>query len=287
MNRRLAAVLTPLLALGLAACTGSGSAEPEAAKTLDPRDALVASTEGMLGGNYKFTIDSPDETGMSGLVDATAKSLALELKSASEGTEMTMNFLVIDPTRYVKIEMDMGETAEQLKSLEGLDVSDPEIKETVETLKTLVDTFSGKTWMKIDMTKIKSDDFNLDATQPDVIGLTPLLSASTTAERSGNTITGTLDLSTVQTKDDFFSATMLDGIDPAAAKAVPYQVTVDDKGRLTKATFDLPKTTDTPAGKWTIGVDGYGTVEKMTAPVNNNVVDAPDTVYDMMNGETA
>ncbi|WP_157408640.1 hypothetical protein [Actinoplanes sp. N902-109] len=239
MNRRVAAVLVPLLALGLGACTD----DP------DPKTALAGSTAGIKAGNYTFSVTLPDGTTGKGVVHTPAASI--DLTSTS--------FLLAGADRYVKLTTDPGEANKQLQSLQQLGTGDPKL---VDGLQSTVDMLSGKTWMKLDPAKVTAARYTFPADNADVVGVTALLGAATTA-KGGDTITGTL---TAATKGLFAPVT----------GSVPYAATLDDKGRLTKLVLD---------GKWTAEFSGYGAAATPAAPPADQAAEAPDQAYAALNGQ--
>jgi hypothetical protein len=271
MNRRFAAVLVPLLALGLGACTDKP----------DPKTALAASTSGIKTGSYTFSLTMPGDNSGKGVVHTPSKSASIDFVTASEGSKGEMNFRLAGTDRYVKLTTDVGETRKQLQSLQALGTGDPDSAKLVDGLQSMVDMFSGKKWLKLDMSKVTAKEFQFQPENPDVIGVGTLLGTATTA-KGDDTITGTLDATAVK-DDGVFS---FEGIDPAAGKAVPYEATLDSKGRLTKLVLDVPKLTDTPAGKWTAEFTGYGAATQQQAPAATEVEEAPDQAYQALNSES-
>ncbi|MFI7597186.1 hypothetical protein [Actinoplanes sp. NPDC049681] len=278
MNRRFAAVLVPLLGISLAACTGDD--QPS-----DPKAALVASTSGLKAGNYSFTASMPGDTSAKGVVHIPSHSASLDLDTVDDGTKGKVQFRIAEPDRYVKMTMDMGETAKQLEGLSALRGDDPRTAKLTEGLQAMMDLFSGKQWLRLDMSKVKSEELKVSIDNPDLTGATGLLGGVATAERKGDVITGTLDVTKVSGDSQLFGESAVKGADPAQAKAVPYEATLDDEGRLAKLVLDMPKTGDSPAGKWTVEVSGYGKASKQEAPPAAEVKEMPQSAYDMINGK--
>lgn len=279
MNRRFAAVIVPLLALGLAACSDDKADQPA-----DPKAALIASTSGVDAGNYSASVAMPGGGAATAVVHAPSKSAALSTEAVvEEGQKGKVDILFVDPNRYVKMTMDMGESAAQLESLKELGQGDPESAKMLEGLQTMVDTFSGKTWMKLDTSKVKENtELGFDFAKPDVAGLGEIFAGVGTAERKDDVITGTVDVTSVKKDAGLLGESNFDGVDAAAGKAVPYEATLDDEGRLNKLVLDMPKAGDTPAGKWTLDITGYGAATAQTEPPAAEVTEAPDTVYESL-----
>ncbi|OJF09657.1 hypothetical protein [Couchioplanes caeruleus] len=278
MNRRFAAVLVPLLALSLAACTGDDD------KPADPKAALVASTSGLKGGDYSFTASLPGDSVAKGTVHTPSKTASLDFDSVEEGAKAKMQFRITDPDRYVKMTIDMSEAVKQAESLAALG-DDPQSAKVIEGLKAMIELFSGKQWLKLDMAKVTNDDFKIGIEDPDLTGAAGLFGGVTTAERKGPVITGTLDATVVKDDAHLLGTSVFKGAEPAQAKAIPYEATLDVDGRLTKLVLDVPKTTDAPAGKLTMEVSGYGAAAKQDAPPAAETKEMPESAYEMINGK--
>ncbi|MFI5932871.1 hypothetical protein [Actinoplanes sp. NPDC051494] len=273
MNRRFAVVLVPLLGLGLAACTD----EPA-----DPKTALVESTSGIKAGVYRLAVTMPGDTSAKGVMHFPSHSAQVTMVATEDGTAGTVDLLTIDKDRYTKLTTDMGELNEQLESLKALGTGDVESKKLTDGFQAMVDMFSGKTWMKLDMTRVTSKDLNLTVDNPDFVGVTGLLGTAT-AQRSGETITGTVDATTVKGDTELLGESAFEGLDPTQGKVIPYEATLDAEGRLAKLVLDVPKLTDTPAGKWTVEFSEYGAATQPQAPPAAEVQEAPDSAYEAFN----
>ena len=64
--------------------------------------------------------------------------------------------------------------------------------------------------------------------------------------------------------------------------ALPFTATLDDDGRLTQLVLDMPKAGDTPAGKWTLDISGYGAQAAQTKPTGK-VTEMPASGYAAVN----
>ncbi|BCJ54062.1 hypothetical protein Asp14428_55370 [Actinoplanes sp. NBRC 14428] len=278
MNRRLAAVLVPLLAFSLAACSGDDE------QPADPKAALAASTSGIKAGNYSFTAAMPGGSTGKGVVHVPSRSASLDLDMVDEENKGKVQFRIADADRFVKLTMDMGQSKEQLESLSALG-DDPQNAKLVEGMRAMIDLFSGKHWLRTDMSKLKSKDLQFSIDNPDISGVGTLFDGVVTAQRSGSVITGTLDVTKVGDDTQLFSKSTFEGADATQAKAVPYEATLDGEGRLTKLVLDLPKTKDAPAGKGTVEISGYGAATKQEPPAAAEVKEMPESAYEMLNSE--
>nr|WP_221382242.1 hypothetical protein [Actinoplanes polyasparticus] len=141
----------------------------------------------------------------------------------------------------------------------------------------------GTRWLRVDQQRLAQaaevdEQSSLDYTaptptadKPDITGAGALVSAVMTAERSGDTITGTLDATKVNSE----LRLVID--DPASyygppATSMRYQATLDGQGRLTSFTLHLPATLASqaadsqPEPPLAITVTRYGDVEAPQAP---------------------
>jgi hypothetical protein len=286
MNRRFAAVLVPLLGLSLAACAGAdGVNKAEVAATpADPKAALAASTAGLKAGNYSFTATIPGGTEAKGMVHIPSHSASLDMTIEEDETKGAIQYRIVEPNRFMKINMDLSEATGDLAEMEEMADASPEMKKMVDGLKAMTEMFSGKYWMRVDMSKLKATDMQVNLDDPDLIGAAPLLAGAVTAERTGSAITGTLDTSALTGNSHMFGDEALDGIAADKAKALPYEATLDAEGRLSKLVLDVPKAGDTPAGKWTVNYTGYGAATEQKAPTGK-IKDMPKDAYDMLNGK--
>jgi hypothetical protein len=258
----LAATLT--LALTAAGCAQKAEGDKAADKPADPKAALVASTSGLKAGNYAFTASTPD-TQIKGVVDMAGKSAAISMDSHAADGPGKFEVRLVEPDRWVRMSFGAGMT-------EGLDLNDPAMKSVADVFK----LFDGKTWLHVDMSKVKNPD-EFDFATPDASGATSLLAGVVAAQGDAHDITGTIDATKAGD-----NAGILDSEDVkamgAGAKALPFTAKLDDQGRLTHLEIDVPKAGETPAGKWTIDLTGYGSQQPLTKPTGV-VKEMPDTGY--------
>jgi hypothetical protein len=242
-----------------------------AKKTEDPKAALAASTSGLNAGNYAFTAAMPDAQ-LTGVVHVPSKSAALQIDSKATDGPGKFEFRLVDPDRWVRMSIDVKAMTQ------GVDLTDPAMKPLVDTLK----LFDGKTWMHVDLSKVKNaDDLGLDLAKPDVTGASALLAGVVTAQGDKHTVTGTLDATKAGDEIGGFDTDDVKAMGEAA-KSLPYSATLDDQGRLTHLELDVPKAGETPAGKWTLDLTGYGAQQPQTKP-DGPVKEMPASGYEMLN----
>ena len=159
----------------------------------------------------------------------------------------------------------------------------------------------GTRWLRVDQRRLTEaarveEQSSLDHTapaptadQPDITGATALIAAATTAERTGDTITGTLDA----TRIDGELRLVID--DPASyygrpAMSMSYRATLDGQGRLAGFTLDLPgapasQAPDSrPEPPLVITVTRYDDVEAPRAPAGAEAI--TDLTYDLLARDT-
>jgi hypothetical protein len=274
MNRRLAAVLVvPVVALGLSACTSA-----------DPKKELQESTSGLQAGNYSFSVAVPGGSSAKSVVHKPSHTASIDYVSKTKDGDGTINLRFVEPDRFMKLTADLGDSAKQLQAMQAGGGNDPADAKLIQGLQSMVDMYSGKTWMKVDLSKVTANaQMKIDFANPDLTGISDLVKSAATAERDDDVITGTLDVTAAGDDTHVLGKSMFEGVDATAGKSVPYEATLDDDGRLTKLVLDMPKTSDAEAGKWTVEVSQYGSAAQQEAPPADQVQEAPDSVYEMLN----
>lgn len=155
----------------------------------------------------------------------------------------------------------------------------------------------GKHWLRADQRRLVEaaavdEQSSLDyiaaeptAAEPDITGADELISAVTTAQRTGDTITGTLDATMVDEELQLIISEPASYYGPPA-KSMKYQATLDGQGRLTSFTLDLPDTLASqppdmqPEPPLIITVTRYGGVEAPQAPAGAETI--TDLTYDLL-----
>jgi len=275
-----AAVL--LAGVALSGCESSGAAKDEPpAKVADPKAAIAAAVAAMKEGNYAFTAKTPDSD-TKGTVHLPSKSVSMQMGTKSAQTKGTIELRLVEPDRWMKITMDLGNLGGGLGTI---DTSDPEAAKFAESMRQMTEMFSGKYWMHVDMSKLKGDaakQLGIDTAGADITGAGALLGAVVTAKGDARNITGTLDATKITKDLGVINSTDIKSMGPAAA-ALPFTATLDEQGRLTKLDVDVPKAGDTAAGKWTIDLTGYGAQKAQEKPTGT-IREMPANAYAMLNG---
>ncbi|GAB2626889.1 hypothetical protein Aab01nite_79870 [Paractinoplanes abujensis] len=162
---------------------------------------------------------------------------------------------------------------------------------------TAIAQLSGTRWLRVDQQRLAEaarvdEQSSLDYIAPvptasklDITGADALIGAVTTAERRGDTITGTLDATRI---DDELNLVIGDpaGYYGPSARAMTYEATLDGQGRLTSFTLNLPGTLASqapdsrPEPPLIITVSQYGGVEAPQPPAGAATV--TDLTYELL-----
>lgn len=263
-GRATALIVAATVTFGAGACGSSTSGEKPAAATAtsskapEPKETLLASLAAYDKGVYTMDFAALDGTG-TGAIDAVQKHVYLKMLSTDPAAAFSMEFLVLEPDAYVK--MNMGE----MSKLPGMQL------------------LAGKTWMHVDRSKLTAQDLSLKADEVDLLGIKAMLtSAQSVQSTGGGKYTGTLDLAkgadAPMTDEDVVKALG----DKAAA--VPFTATVDAEGRLSELLIDVPAAGENKAHQLKLAVRDYGTATMPAKPTGNAVVEAPANMYEMLNG---
>lgn len=211
---------------------------------------LRAAVQELTKTSYKYTMKAGDATG-SGGVDPAAKQATMTVSVAAEGDDFKTEVLVLDTELYARI---TG------LPLPGLD---------------------GKKWLRIDRTKIKSfaslgiQDIN------DPTGVNTLAKSIATIKKTGDrSYQGTLDLS---------KGSAAFGLDEAGvrqlgekAKAIPFEATVNDKGKLATWKMTIPAHGVDKETQYELAFTNHGEKLGLSKPAASSVANPPDAVYEML-----
>lgn len=272
---------TLLAGVALSGCEGAAKEEAPAKAAADPKAAIAASVATLKEGNYAFTAKTPD-TDAKGSVHLPSKSVSMVMGTKSAETEGTIELRLVEPDRWMKITMDLGDLS---GGLGEIDKSNPEAVKFAEQMRQMTEMFSGKYWMHVDTSKLKGDaakQLGIGTDGADVTGAAALLGAVVTAQGDAHSITGTLDATKITEDLGMVNTTDIKAMG-SAASALPFTAALDDQGRLTKLELDVPKAGATAAGKWTIDLTGYGAQKAQVKPAGT-VREMPASAYSMLNG---
>ncbi|MEJ3742023.1 hypothetical protein WEI85_01810 [Actinomycetes bacterium KLBMP 9797] len=250
------------LGLGLAACgteAGTGAEGPATSAPADPKVVLVAATEEIDKGNFKFDITG-DEVSGGGQVHAPSRSAQLKMTFASEALSMKIDMIFIEPDSWVKI--DLGQLAE-LPGAEAL---------------------KSDKWMHVDQSKAKSlEDFSVDFDDIDPAGAEKILATADGVQKTAEgTYTGKVDLS--KASDAGLVDEEVVKALGAQATTLPFEAKVDAEGRLTTLKVEIPAAGETKAHSVQVTYSDYGAAGPAKKPAASDVIEAPKNVYDILGG---
>lgn len=252
-----------LLTPGLAACdpiggkTASSSGSTAPAVPDDPKQALLASTEEITKGNFRYLMRTDGGT-VEGVVHLPSRSARLTVKSAdsTNSTSMNMDIIHIDPESWVKLDV------------KGMDAVPG------------VDKLKSDKYLHLDQSKIEGlDGLRFDFSNVDPAG-SPLLTESiVNVQKTGEgAYSGTIDLTKASNAaladDDALKAL---GV---KAQSLPFEAKVDPQGRLTDLTIQVPAVGENKAHDLQITYSDYGAATPPEKPAPAETEEAPDALYE-------
>jgi hypothetical protein len=253
------AAVASLALLGACNSTNGGNTgsttttpSPTPSPTPNPMEVVAASTKQFGSASYKFTLTAPaNGADVSGAVDPTANNLTAATKISAEGVTVKFDLVAIGGNYYAKIT--------------GVPIPG-------------VDT---KKWLHLNTSKLDGPETLLLADYKDPTGVQTLTAAIVTAEKSGDrTYKGTMDLSKAKvmglTPDDIKDL-------GDKAKAIPFEATLDDQGRLTTLKLTLPEAGSNKADTYTLSYSDFGATVTATKPAANQTIEAPAAAYTLLN----
>jgi hypothetical protein len=223
---------------------GSGPADPAATAALSSAAATLGTT------SFKVTMTAGPGLTVNGAVDAPkglgTGSLALKGESAS----LTVDTLLVGQDLYVRV---------------------PGV------------TTAGK-WTHVDVSRLpEGANVGLRPGQIDPADTARLLTAATDVQAAGaRSYRGTLDLT---------RAAGITGIDKVtvdgwgeAAHRVPFTAGLDEQGRLSALTLDLPAVAGQQAQPLEVLYTDYGTIVVAEKPAAAEITEAPESLYTTLGG---
>jgi hypothetical protein len=228
------------------ASAAASSSSAAATATGDLRAAVTELTKT----SYRYTLKAGDATG-GGTVDPTAAQSSLSISVAAEGEAFKTDVLILGPELFAKISG---------LPLPGLD---------------------GKKWFRIDRSRIKSFNALGIRDVDDPTGVKTLSGTIATIQKTGDrSYKGTLDLS---------KGSAAFGLDDAAAKqlgekarAVPFEATVNEQGRLATWKMTIPAHGSEKETSFELAYTEHGGKFELKKPAAGEVVNPPEAVYEML-----
>lgn len=239
------------------AVTGTGSSSGDAAPAAvptDPKQALAASTKGLVEGNFSFTVVGHEQKG-SGVTHKPSNSAKASMTFGDSEFTMNMDMLYVAPDMWTKNKIKAPELPEVQEGESGL-------------------------WQHIDPAKAKNiPELQFNWETSDLIGGQMIMKNVVTAKQEGSgRYTGTTDLSTV--KSPVIDSDLLAELG-AKAKSVPFTAALDGQGRLSTLTLKMPASEDVPAADLTVTYSGYGAATATAKPPANQTEEATAETYEI------
>jgi hypothetical protein len=240
--------------LALSACGSSSKSgtSPSGSPSVAPAAALTNSITALKGQAFDIKLNLAGLDG-TGSIDPQHNAGTIEAKGAQSGVSVDITFTEIGSDAWAKL--DLGALTSQL----GID---------------------PHKWMHLDLSKMTGKDakpFDLSGSG-DAFDLAGFITKVANVKQTDAThLSGTIDLTAATGVSAPDSDTLSKA--GAAAKAVPFTATLDDKGRLTelKVTGSSDLTAD-------FQFTNFGSPTTVQAPPASDVVEAPDSIYQFFNG---
>ncbi len=216
-----------------------GAADPAAAEALGAATAKLGNT------SFKVTATSGSGFEVVGLMDPPNSAGTVTLTATGQNTEVQVKSLLVGQDLYVKV---------------------PGITK-------------GDTWTHVDVSRLpEGANVGLRPGQIDPVNTSQLLTSTTDVRQTGaGSYAGTLDLT---------KAANVAGVDQKAvttwgaqAKNVPFTAGVDDQGRLSALTIQLPAVNGQQAQPLEVLYTDYGTKVDAQRPAAAQITEAPEELY--------
>jgi hypothetical protein len=218
------------------------AAAPAATKAASAADELIAAAEKIRTTSYKFSTTGGGVT-MQGAADPPSKTVTMD-------SVMSMKVIVVDGQFYMKFPKGVPGT----EALGG-----------------------GDKWLHLDASKFAAGTLGIQDLGDPAGGYNSLKAATSVQKVGDKHYKGTLDL----TKTPAFAAnSKLRSTIGDSAKAVPFEATIDDDGRL--STMDTTTTVNGTDIKQHTTFSDFGTKVTVTRPAPSEVVEAPASIYGVL-----
>ncbi|MFB9408057.1 LppX_LprAFG lipoprotein [Dactylosporangium matsuzakiense] len=226
----------------LAGCTGSKAPAPGPSVSVRPSPTGLAAGVWHLGfASYRFKVVAK-EGSYAGAIDPVADLLDASVSVSSGGASLTIDTVEVRGNAYTR--------------LTGLPLPG----------------FDGQLWYSVDTAKVtRPGSLGLSAIK-DPTGVQALIAAAHDVRRDGRKYAGTVDMTRVAAWGPVNVAQVMQL--GAAAKAVPFEATVDDQDRLATVTVSIP---DNPV---TATYSDFGA--PVTADEPKGAQPLPDHLYGML-----
>ena len=226
------------------ASASAGNADPAAAAALATAAAKLGTT------SFKVTMTSGPGFKMTGMMDAPNGTGTADLVATGPNTEITVKTLLVGQDLYLKVP---GVT-------------------------------KGDTWTHVDVSRLpEGANVGLRPGQIDPANTAKLLTSTTDVRQvDPRSYQGTLDLT---------KAAGVAGVDPtlvktwgAQAQNVPFTAGLDEQGRLSALTIQLPAVEGQQAQPLEVLYTDYGIKVTAQKPAAAEITEAPDSLYTSLGG---
>ena len=256
MRPRLVAVaLVAIAALATTACTNAPSPAGTPTPTKAATTVLEEAAAKANGQSFKYTLTYGEQVTGDGDQDAagTSSSRNITVKDATTGLTIKANGLIFPDAVYVKV--DLGPMTAQVPGLGSL----------------------GDKWMIVDKAKIGDTGIAAFLTSTESNKADAYIKGVVTAEQvSATEIKGTMDLA--KSASGLASPQELAALGDEA-KNIPFTVTLDADGRISKIVMKMPKVGDFAAADLTTTFSNYGAPVEIPKPAAEEAVPAPEMIY--------
>jgi hypothetical protein len=253
------------VALAVAGCSANGDntpganasaaenpSTPASSSAADPAAAAaLASATATLGTqSFKITMTAGPGVKLTGLIDAPNSKGTATLNITGPNTDIRVKTLLVVQDLYVQVP---GVT-------------------------------KANTWTHVDVSRLpEGANVGLRPGQVDPVNTQKVLTSTTDVQQvDSRSYKGTLDLTKVAGITGIDSSTVTTW--GASAKSVPFTAGLDDKGRLSALTIQLPAVNGQPAQPLDVLYTDYGTTVTADRPAPAEVVEAPDSLYTSLGG---
>jgi hypothetical protein len=237
---------------GGAGSTASPSASPSPVKSLTASEQFTEAATLLRGTPYKFVMKADDGSTYDGSADPLAGVTTGKFVVVARGAKVTVDEQLTQSDYFLKISG---------LPLPGVD---------------------GSKWFHVDPTKLKTFQWVSFGGPADPTGLQDLVKALNTAESAGDKkIKGTFDF-TKATWGPVVNAATVKGL-ADKAKSVPFEATVDDKGRLATLKVTVPAVGSGKEIVVDVTYSDFGTSVKASPPPSTDTIEAPAALYTVLN----
>lgn len=290
-KRSLAAIVgAGLLLTGCASTMArpAGYASPQ-----DGKQALITATAALAEGNYSFS-----RTG-GGTVEGTVRLPDAASLTMSGGIDLSMVRTGTD--HYLRLDMFEGRAKKVKQRFEKVLATSKDKAERRQARYYLkyLPVLSGERWSHLDEARMTALPLPTmpSPQRPDVTGATALVGGVTSAQRTGDTIVGTIDATKVDPELSLFRAEPVEDFLGAKAKSIPFTATLDAQGRLVNMTVEVPDVALSPSAaaenptpdpsaepmfkgfRLIIKIADYGSATAPSAPPRNLTTEVNDELY--------